>query len=703
MMSADTAAVPAPGRTSHPVLAVRDLRVEIDSPAGTVRPVDGVSFSVAAGETLGIVGESGSGKTMTAMSILGLLPHGGRIAGGSIEFGGRDLTTLPGGELRRLRGSSIGMIFQDPMTSLNPTRTIGSQLREAYRIHHRGASVADATARAEQVLSLVRIPRPRERLRDFPHQLSGGMRQRAMIAIALVCEPQLLIADEPTTALDVSIQAQILELIEDLKSRLGMGVILVTHDLGVIAGRADRVAVMYGGRIAEQARTGRLFADPGHRYTQALLEAVPSVDIESGRPLASIPGIPPQLIDLPPMCRFAARCRFADDQCRTQDPPVTDAGNGHAYACFHPGTETTAEDAAVSAALSTADGGRRPGKDSRTVLIALDAVEKQFQVRNPVPLRPRRALHAVSGVTLDVREGETLGIVGESGSGKTTVGRLMVGLENPTSGAVAIAGADGILGAPRRGGQVQMMFQDSAAALDPRMSVADLIAEPLAVRHVGTRRERRQRVLELLDAVGLPRSAAERRAHEFSGGQRQRIAMARALVIRPKAIVADEPVSALDVSVQAQIVNLMRSLQEAYSVTYVVISHDLALVRYLADRLGVMYLGKLVELGPSGDVYEAPRHPYTAGLIASIPSPDPVRVRAQARSPLSGEIASAIDPPSGCRFRTRCPLATEKCAAEEPALDLRGGKHPVACHYPIAGAGPDREAETGAAGMSTSS
>jgi oligopeptide/dipeptide ABC transporter ATP-binding protein len=357
----------------------------------------------------------------------------------------------------------------------------------------------------------------------------------------------------------------------------------------------------------------------------------------------------------------------------------------------------------VSAALSTADGGRRPGKDSRTVLIALDAVEKQFQVRNPVPLRPRRALHAVSGVTLDVREGETLGIVGESGSGKTTVGRLMVGLENPTSGAVAIAGADGILGAPRRGGQVQMMFQDSAAALDPRMSVADLIAEPLAVRHVGTRRERRQRVLELLDAVGLPRSAAERRAHEFSGGQRQRIAMARALVIRPKAIVADEPVSALDVSVQAQIVNLMRSLQEAYSVTYVVISHDLALVRYLADRLGVMYLGKLVELGPSGDVYEAPRHPYTAGLIASIPSPDPVRVRAQARSPLSGEIASAIDPPSGCRFRTRCPLATEKCAAEEPALDLRGGRHPVACHYPIAGAGPDREAETGAAGVSSSS
>jgi peptide/nickel transport system ATP-binding protein len=666
------------------VLTVRDLCVEIAAPAGTVVPVDGVSFSVARGETLGIVGESGSGKTMTAMSILGLLPHGGRIAGGSIEFDGRELTTMSAGELRRLRGSAIGMVFQDPMTSLNPTRTVGSQLREAYRIHHRSASAAEAGARAEEVLSLVRMPRPKERLRDFPYQLSGGMRQRAMIAIALVCEPRLLVADEPTTALDVSIQAQILELLDELKTRLGMGVILVTHDLGVIAGRADRVAVMYGGRVAEQAPTETLFTRASHRYTQALFESMPAVEIGSSRALTSIPGVPPQLIDLSPMCRFAARCRFADDTCRTQDPPVVSAGDDHIHACFHPRPQEPEDGYAGSAVTAAAD---RADRSGGAVLIRLDAVDKRFHVRSPSPLRPRQVLHAVSGVTLDVREGETLGIVGESGSGKTTVGRLLVGLEKPTSGAVTFTGEGisqpGRTGSARPSGQVQMMFQDSSAALDPRMSVADLVAEPLAVKRVGTRRERRRKVLELLDAVGLPGSAADRYAHEFSGGQRQRIAMARALVLRPRVIVADEPVSALDVSIQAQIINLMRSLQEAYSVTYVVISHDLALLRYLAGRLGVMYLGKLVEIGPSTEIYATPRHPYTAGLIASIPSPDPSREKSHERPWLSGEIASAIDPPSGCRFRTRCPLATDMCAAEEPSLDLRGGKHAVACHYPV--------------------
>jgi oligopeptide/dipeptide ABC transporter ATP-binding protein len=674
------------------VLSIRDLQVEIRTQNGVVRPVDGVTLSVRAGETVGLVGESGSGKTMTGMSVLQLLPPGGAVVGGSIEFDGRELTTMTSAELRRLRGNDIAVVFQDPMTSLNPTRTIGSQLREAYRIHRPGTSVAEANRRAEEVLSLVRMPRPKERLRDYPHQLSGGMRQRAMIAIALLCEPRLLIADEPTTALDVSIQAQILELLDELKTRLGMGIILVTHDLGVIAGHADKVAVMYGGRIVEEAPTAELFASPRHRYTQALFESMPTMELDSNRALASIPGLPPQLIDLPPMCRFAPRCRFASEDCRTENPESVEVSPGHTHACFHPRPTDIegAEDEHLYAELREEDLAPRGGT-GRT-LVTLDAVEKQYRIKNPAAFKPRRILHAVSKVSLDVIEGETLGIVGESGSGKTTVGRMLVGLETPTSGSVMFDGRDisrlTPSGRRTRSSDLQLMFQDSAAALDPRMNVADLIAEPLAAQHVGSRSERRAKVMELIDAVGLPRTAATRRAYEFSGGQRQRIAMARALVLRPKVVVADEPVSALDVSIQAQILNLMRSLQAAFSLTYVVISHDLSLLRYLSDRIGVMYLGKLVELGPSAEVYAAPRHPYTAGLIASVPIPDPGLRDQKQKAGLAGEIASAIDPPSGCRFRTRCPLATDLCAAEEPALVLRDGPHAVACHYPLTMTGP---------------
>ncbi|SDY27543.1 peptide/nickel transport system ATP-binding protein [Modestobacter sp. DSM 44400] len=674
-------------RKREVVLSIRDLQVEIHTRNGVVRPVDRVTLTVRAGETLGLVGESGSGKTMTGMSVLQLLPPGGTIVGGSITFAGRDLHGMSPAELRRLRGDDIAMVFQDPMTSLNPTRTIGSQLREAYRIHKRGVTTAQANTRAEEVLSLVRMPQPKDRLRDYPHQLSGGMRQRAMIAMALLCEPRLLIADEPTTALDVSIQAQILELLDDLKTRLGMAIILVTHDLGVIAGHADRVAVMYGGQIVEEAPTAILFTDPRHRYTQALFESMPTLELNTGHALASIAGMPPQLIDLPPMCRFAPRCRFADGTCRTEDPELVEVGPGHAHACFHPRSPGAADPTAEHAFTVLRDEDVTPRGGSGIPLVSLDAVEKLYRIKNPVLFKPHRTLHAVSGVSLDVLEGETLGIVGESGSGKTTVGRMLVGLEQPTNGVVRL-GEDDISRLTRaewrtRRSSLQMMFQDSSAALDPRMDVADLIAEPLAAQHMGNRAERREKVLELLDAVGLPRSAAGRRAHEFSGGQRQRIAMARALVLRPKVVVADEPVSALDVSIQAQILNLMRSLQVAYSLTYVVISHDLSLLKYLADRIGVMYLGKLVELGPSADVYAAPRHPYTAGLISSVPVPDPAREKNKQVVGLTGEIASALAPPSGCRFRTRCPLATDLCANEEPPLVLREGTHPVACHYPL--------------------
>ena len=669
------------------LLEITDLRTQIATGDGLVRPVDGVTLSVEEGQCLGLVGESGSGKTMTGMSVMRLLPPGGSIAGGSVRFGGTELTSLDDAAMRQLRGNDIALISQDPMTSLNPTRTIGSQLREAYKIHT-GASRSAANSRATDVLGLVGMPRPAERLGDYPHQLSGGMRQRAMIAMGLLCEPRLLIADEPTTALDVSIQAQILTLLDELRDRLSMSILLITHDMGVIAGHTDAVAVMYGGRIVERAQTGALFRDRRHRYTEALFESMPTMDLDSTAALATIPGTPPKLIGLPAMCRFAPRCRFAESDCQEADPPLVEVAPGHAHACLHPRADgSTARDVTVTErgapVAAVPDDGPAP-------LLEVTDVVKQFAVRSTRPLQHRRAVQAVSGVSLRVFAGETVGIVGESGCGKTTLGRMLVGLERPTSGSVSFDGRDlGTLRAAdfrRRRRDLQMMFQDSAAALDPRMPVSALVAEPLAAQHSGSRRSRRAAVDELLDAVGLSGDIGHRYAREFSGGQRQRIAMARALALQPKVIVADEPVSALDVSVQAQILNLMRGLQDRFGLTYVVISHDLALLKYLADRIGVMYLGKLVELGTSDQVYSAPRHPYTAGLIQSIPLPDPAHERAKTTAGLGGELPSAIDPPSGCRFRTRCPLATDKCAAETPVLSASGGDHAVACHYPLTSA-----------------
>ena len=664
------------------LLEVADLRTEIATREGTVRPVDGVSLTVGAGEAVGLVGESGSGKTMTGMSVMRLLPKGGSIAGGSIRFAGNELTSLSEPAMRRLRGNEIALISQDPMSSLNPVRTIGSQLREAYQIHVGGSRRA-AIKRATEVLGLVGMPRPAERLDDYPHQFSGGMRQRAMIAIGLVCEPKLLIADEPTTALDVSIQAQILELIDQLRARLSMGVLLITHDMGVIAGHTDRVAVMYAGKVVEQAATGTLFSEPRHRYTEALFASMPTLEQDRDASLTTISGTPPKLIEVAPGCRFAPRCRFAEQDCRSDDPALHAATpgqeDGHEHACLYPRMP--------GARASAAGTRRKPAAVTGKPLLILDGVVKRFSLRPQAPFRPGRVVHAVSGVSLNVRAGETFGIVGESGCGKTTLGRMIVGLERPTSGSVIFDGRE--LGAQRgrefrrHRRDLQIMFQDSAAALDPRMPVSALIAEPLAAQRIGTRRERRAMVADLLDAVGLPPEAARRYPHEFSGGQRQRIAMARALALTPRVIVADEPVSALDVSVQAQILNLMRALQDRYQLTYVVIAHDLSLLKYLADRIGVMYLGTLVEMGTSDEVYGAPRHPYTAGLIKAIPLPDPARERAKAGGGLGGELPSAVSPPSGCRFRTRCPRASALCERQAPELAATGTLHAVACHHPL--------------------
>jgi len=673
------------------LLRIEDLRTHIQLKQGVVRAVDGVTLHVDEGETLGVVGESGCGKTMTALSIMNLLPVGGHIVGGTITLGGRDISGLDSDAMRKIRGNEVGMIFQDPLSSLNPTHSVGRQIAEAV-ILHRDVTKKEAYERAVEVLDLVGLPRARERVDEFPHQFSGGMRQRVMIAMALACEPKLLIADEPTTALDVTIQKQILELIDDLRHRLGMSVILVTHDLGVIAGRADRVAVMYAGKVVETTDTSTLFVNPRHPYTEALFHALPENAAETRVRLYSIPGAPPDLVNPPTGCRFAPRCRYATDRCRAEDPLLSGETTAHTYACFFPvgATEKTVGGrlVVVEAAQTESEHTEEVPVPGEVVLSARDLV-KDFPVTRGALLQRRvGSVSAVAGVSFDIRRGETLGLVGESGCGKTTIGRMLVGLEKPTAGVIRFDGKDLAKSSGRtyrhERREIQYMFQDSYASLDPRMRAGMILREPLIVQHMGSRKEQTAKVKEMLGHVGLPETATERYPHEFSGGQRQRLGFARALMLNPQLIVADEPVSALDVSIQAQVLNMMRDLQRELGLTYLFISHDLSVVRYLSNHIGVMYLGKLVEIGTADEVYLRPAHPYTKGLIESAPTADPEAERAKSHEGISGELPSAIHPPSGCRFRTRCPLAQEICANVEPELRPHGvAGHLAACHFPL--------------------
>jgi len=673
------------------LLRVDGLNTHIRMRRATVRAVDGVSLTVQQGETVGLVGESGCGKSITGLSIMRLLPPGGTIVGGSIKLGGREITGVPESEMRRIRGNEVAMVFQDPMTSLDPTMTIGDQIAEPVRVH-KGATKKQALERAAEVLAMVGMPKPGEHLRAYPHQLSGGLRQRAMIAMALSCEPKLLIADEPTTALDVTIQAQILALLDDLKQRLGMGMLLITHDMGVIAGRASRVMVMYAGRLVEAADTETVFSGMRHPYTEALLESIPSADAPRDHPLYSIPGLPPDLTHPPSGCRFAPRCRYAQQHCRDHDPQLQDEEAGHAFACFFPVGLTEKETARSAGPVLVADPQTADlnfgGGASTEPLLVVSHVVREFPITKGILQRRVGSVKAVSDVSFDVGHGETFGLVGESGCGKTTLGRIITALETPDAGSIMLNGKD-ITTLPRNAlrkqrKSFQLMFQDPYSSLDPRMRIRAVLREPLAAHHIGNRADQEERLRHLLAEVGLPVRSLSLYPHEFSGGQRQRIGLARALTLEPALVVADEPVSALDVSIRSQVLNLMKRLQAERDLTYILISHDLSVVRYLADRVAVMYLGKLVEVGPAAEVYEHPAHPYTASLLEAIPVPDPARERGKWPA-VTGELPSAANPPSGCRFRTRCPRSSEICAREEPPMRPFGtAAHIAACHFPLA-------------------
>jgi peptide/nickel transport system ATP-binding protein len=603
------------------MLRIDDLKVELDSDAGLVRAIDGLKLAIERGETFALVGESGCGKSMTALALMRLLPENGYVVGGDVHLaeGGEriDLLALPELGMRRVRGGRIGMIFQEPGTSLNPVMTVGRQVVEAIEAHTdlRGSA---ARERALQWLQRVGIPEPERRFDDYPFRLSGGQKQRVMIAMALAAEPEFLVADEPTTALDVTIQAQILALLKELQQERRMGLLLITHDLAVVSGMAHRVALMYAGQIVEVARAAEFFSAPRHPYAQALLRALPDASRRGGA-LQAIAGTVPALNQPFAGCRFAPRCAYAVDACGAAAPQLVPVGPSHEVRCvrLEPGATGLPAPLDVQPAVAQAAG---PG----ALLLDVQNLHVRFPIRGG---GAKRHFNAVDDVSFQLRQGETLALVGESGCGKTTTGKAILQLLRGVAtvdGRALLEGQDlfelqgPALRAARR--HVQIIFQDPYASLDPRMPVMEILDEGLAALSPElSRDERRERITKLAERVGLRRQALERFPHEFSGGQRQRIAIARALAVQPRLIVCDEPTSALDVSVQAQILNLLRELQAELGVSYLFVTHNIAVVEYIAHRVVVMQAGRVVEQGPAAQVLARPAHAYTQALLAAVP------------------------------------------------------------------------------------
>ena len=667
-----------------PLLRVRDLRTWIDTGTAVVRAVDGVAFDVGYGETFALVGESGCGKSMTALSVMRLLPDAGTIVGGAVELEGRDLLQVPERDMREMRGGRIAIIFQEPMLSLNPVMTAGAQLAEALK-RHTSLSGAALEARVLELLEVVHMPDAARHRHEYPFQLSGGMKQRVMIAMALACDPALLIADEPTTALDVTIQAQVLDVLRELQRERRMSLLLITHDLGVVAEMAHRVAVMYAGEIVETGTRQAFFERPRHPYSLKLFDSLPAGH-KRGEPLSVIGGNVPPLTRAFTGCRFADRCPSAWELCTREAPGWHDAGGGQHVRCHLYKAEGRRQKSEVEGLQSAAT---RPQPSflvphpSGAPLLSVRDLKVHFPIHKGVFKRVVGHVKAVDGVSLEIPAGRTLGLVGESGCGKTTVGKGLLRLVEPTGGEALFEGVDlarlgrGALLPYRK--HVQIIFQAPFSSLNPRIRIAETLEEGMAALGLGTNHADRQaRIDALLPEVGLSPDAKDRYPHEFSGGQRQRIAIARALSVEPRLIVCDEPTSALDVSVQAQILNLLKELQQRKGLSYLFITHNISVIEFLADEVAVMYLGRIVEHGAVDEVLEDPKHPYTRALLSAVPVMEPGAQREVIR--LEGDLPSPVNPPVGCHFHPRCPAAFGPCRESYPGPSAFGATHWARCH-----------------------
>lgn len=689
--------------SANPVLSVKDLKVSFNTENGVVQAVRGISFDLHAGKTLGIVGESGSGKSVASMAIMGLHPTTADITG-SIQYKGTELLGLSDKQMCEYRGKDIAMIFQDPLSSLTPVYTIGDQIAEVLKVHNRGMSKQAIKDRSVELMRLVGIPDPANRLKSFPHEFSGGMRQRVMIAMAIANDPAVLIADEPTTALDVTIQAQVLEVMEKAQDETGAGIIMITHDLGVVAGMADDIMVMYAGKPVEHARAEDIYNHPAHPYTIGLLGAVPRVDRADKVSLVPIEGTPPNLLNEVHGCSFRPRCPIAKSggQCCkdvAEEPAlrlIEGAGEGH-YAAADIAEELVnarPEDLYPVPEVPESKYDSVPREDRPAVLEVRD-LKKHFPLLKGALVKRRvGTVKAVNGVSFDIREGECFSIVGESGCGKTTTLLEIMEFNKDTDGEIVVNGTsvhDGVKGSEllKMRKNQQMVFQDPTGALDPRFTVYEVLAEPLE-NQGWKKKDIQKRVLELMRTVGLQPDHVNRFPNQFSGGQRQRIGIARALAVNPKLVALDEPVSALDVSVQAGVINLLEKLRADLGLSYLMVAHDLAVVRHASDRVAVMYLGRVVEIGHVDHVFDNPIHPYTRALLSAIPVPDPEVEASRERILLEGDLPTPLNAPDGCPFSTRCPIfkllpedKQKVCTSEHPGMSREGDlDHEYACYFP---------------------